>query len=585
MGRHTADPLRHRIRAGLRSRPVRFTAAVVAVVAVLGAGVLIDPTTSARLPWAEAAGSGGCRPREVRVLVAPELESLVGQILTPKDAAGCVDVRVQAEEPQQTLAGAGLVAPDQAPQLWIPDSTVWGQRAADDWPSESAGSLAETPVVIATSAKAAEQLGWSVTAPSWEQALHGSRPVAVPDYRARSESIEALLALWQTLGKGERANDEVLGAVLAADRQEVPAPDAALADAESGTAMAPLLPSTEQAVAAGNAVTARTGSANLVAVYPREGSPVLNYPILKIDGAAPTPALAEATQSVISRLTAPRAALLMRRAGFRGPDGAPAQGTGIRPDVDRSLQPPSRADVQGMIDRIDNLAAPSRILTVMDVSESMRAELDDGITRIAVEGEAVRLGTNVLPDRSYVGVWQFSSAINGVRAGTHYRELLPVRRLGSRDTSGETQRNQLMRSSVYPEQYLAGGEAPLFDVTISALRSMHQNYDPKAANAIIVLSGGQDDHSTGPGAATLTDVLHEISKLNRDGQNVAIYTAGLGPDADYAALGKIAEASGGHPYRIDTALQGQRALLDGLNRSRRIGAEPAAPPRRESPPS
>jgi hypothetical protein len=80
-------------------------------------------------------------------------------------------------------------------------------------------------------------------------------------------------------------------------------------------------------------------------------------------------------------------------------------------------------------------------------------------------------------------------------------------------------------------------------------------------------------------------VLHEISKLNRDGHNVAIYTAGLGPDADYAALRKIAEASGGHPYRIDTALQGQRALLDGLNRSRQIGAEPAAPPRQESPPS
>jgi Ca-activated chloride channel family protein len=109
----------------------------------------------------------------------------------------------------------------------------------------------------------------------------------------------------------------------------------------------------------------------------------------------------------------------------------------------------------------------------------------------------------------------------------------------------------------------------LYDTTIAAMRDMHAHYDPQAVNAVILLSDGGNSDKTG---ATLDDVVAEIHKLNTGKRKVAIYTAGLGADADYAALRRIAEASGGYTYRIDTALSGQQALLDGLRRSRRIGA-------------
>ena len=89
-----------------------------------------------------------------------------------------------------------------------------------------------------------------------------------------------------------------------------------------------------------------------------------------------------------------------------------------------------------------------------------------------------------------------------------------------------------------------------------------------ANKRIILLSDGGNSDKTG---ASLDDVVSEIKKLNRGKQKVAIYAAGLGAQADYAAMGQIADASGGHLYRIDTALAGQQALLDGLRRSRGIG--------------
>jgi Ca-activated chloride channel family protein len=559
VGKHAADLVDVAVpsRAGL---PGRVALSAAAVIVVIGAGVLVAPQAFAKLPWALRTHCAA--PQTLEVVVAPELESLVDQILSPQDAGAtgdtCVAVQVNSQEPQETVASSGVLPIDRAPQIWIPDDSVWGQKAL--WPSRSAGSLARTPVVIATSAKAVQELGWSTRNPTWAQALR-ARPVAVSDYRSRSESLDVLIALWQTLGRTKQAN-EVAGTVLAADRQELPTPAAAIDEARSGSSSAPLLPSTEQAVAHLNATS---GLPNLKAVYPSEGSPVLDYPILQITGASASAALAAATRSVITRLTSPRAGLLAREAGFRGPQGGDPFGAGITPTNSLVLKPPDRINIDGMISRLDALAAPSRILTVMDVSQSMKTKLSDGVTRIALEGEVTRLGVNLLPDRSSLGTWLFASNLNGAK---DYRVLNPVQRLGSHEPGGETHRSLMMRSAQKPERYLSGGGTALYDVTIAAFEEMHAHYDAKADNAIILISDGPNED---PAGADLAQVLAVIQKLNRGRQKVAIYTTGLGPDADYPALRKIADASGGYPYRIDTALEGQRSLLDGLNRSRHIG--------------
>ena len=310
---------------------------------------------------------------------------------------------------------------------------------------------------------------------------------------------------------------------------------------------------------------ATSTTAHLTAVYPREGSPSLDYPIYRVAATSGSPDQIGATQLVIEGLTSSAAQELVRRAGFRIVGDANPVGTGITTRSVKVLEPPSRTEVDGMIGRVEALAKPSRILTVLDVSLSMRAKLDDGLTRIGLAGAASRLGVNLLPDSGSVGLWIFASKMNG---NTDYRVIAPMKRLGSRGANGETQRSLLMRDAANSESYLTPGGTSLYDVTIAAMKNMHRNYDPKAANAIILLTDGANEDSTG---ATLDDVLNEIRRLNRGKEKVAIYTGGLGPDADYPAMRKIALTSGGYPYRIDNAQAGQQALLDGLRRSRKLG--------------
>ncbi len=551
-----------------RGRSSWIAVLAAATVTIVGAGIFVLPRhTLAMLPGVSA----NCVREPVDIAVSPELLNVVTQILRPLqdrrlDSGHCLAPTVRSQEPQETVASADILPINRAPQVWIPDATVWGEKAPR-WPKTSAGSLASTPVVVATSTAATETLGWAETDPTWFQVLRGTRPVIVPEYQSQSESLSALIALWQSLGKGKRADEQVMATVLAADRAELPQPAAAIADARSGSANAPLFPATEQAVAFLNATSTLP---QLTAVYPREGSPILNYPIYQMGSATETPAHRAAVKAVIARLQSGSALETLRQAGFRRPAGGSASvgnpvGTGIRRSQDVTvIAPPGQTEVDAMLSRVEALAKPSRILTVMDVSLSMRAKLQDGISRIQLAGAASRLGANLLPDSGLVGLWVFAGKMDGDK---DHRVLAQVKPLDSR-VGGETHRNLLIRLASTIEDNLSGGGTALYDTTIAAMREMHASYDPKAVNVIILLSDGGNSDKTG---ATLDDVLAEIRKVNRGKQKVAIYTAGLGPDADYAAMRKIADASGGHTYRIDTALGGQQALLDGLRRSRKVG--------------
>jgi Ca-activated chloride channel family protein len=542
------------------------------LVTIVGAGFLLVPQQSlAKLP-----GPFGqaCESEPVDIVVSPELLSVVTRLVRPLQGQTladnhCLVPSVRSQEPQETVASADILPLSRAPQVWIPDATVWGEKVPR-WPMSSLGSLASTPVVVATSVEAAKDLGWATKNPTWFQALRGGRPVIVPDYQSQSESLAVLIALWQSLGQGENAVEQVAATVLDADRSELPDPTEAVSDARSGSSNAPLFPATEQAVAYLNATSTIP---RLTAVYPREGSPILDYPIFRREGIDQSPAQRGGVAAVIDRLRSAASLEVLRQSGFRRPAGEPGSrtvsvgtpvGTGIRWSEDVTvLNPPRRPEVDAMIDRVDSLAKPSRILTVMDVSLSMRAQLQDGVSRIQLAGAAARLGANLLPDSGSVGLWVFAARMDGDK---DYRVIERVKPLDSR-SGGESHRNRLIRLASTIESHLSGGGTALYDTTIAAFRNMHANYDPKAVNVIILLSDGGNSDLTG---ATLDDMLAEIRKLNTARRHVAIFTAGLGADADYAALRKISNISGGHTYRIDTALSGQRALLDGVRRTHKL---------------
>jgi hypothetical protein len=568
MGRHTSAgeaPLEQVGSQGLGT-PARLGLVAAAVVVVIGAGVLVAPPDAlARLPWA---AKKPCTTENVDMLVEPEMRQAMVEIVQPLQneklpGGHCAKINVREQQGVETVASAAVLPPDRAPQIWVPDTAAWVQKVTS-WPMQQSDPLASSPVVVATSKSAAKALGWLERPPTWNAVLRGPRPMAVPDIQTHADSLAALIAMWQTLGKGREADSAVVNVVLAADRGQVPDPQAAFAVARSGSANSPVIPATEQDVAAANR---QTGVASMVAIYPREGSPTMDYPVMRVKATTETPDKTAAVELVLARLRTEEAQRIAQASGFRTPQGAVGSGKGIYSGPVRRLISPDQAEVDAMVSRIENLARPSRLLVLIDVSLSMREKLDDGLSRIQLATAAARMGADLLPDRSSAGVWIFASQLKGDQ---DWRDLAPVAPLGSTTKSGQNYRFYLEGLATDVGRFLTDRPTSLYDVVLAASREMHRTYDEKAVNAIIVLTDGSNDDRTG---ATIDQVLAELRSVNAGRQKVAIYTAGRGPEADYQSMWKIAQASGGYAYRIDSAREGQVSLLDGLRRSRRLGQQ------------
>jgi hypothetical protein len=540
MGRH-ADP-----RPSRRPTPAVLIAAAV-VVALLAGGLVW---------W--LVGSGGCDDRRtVAVTVAPELEALAEDRLAepiPLEDGGCAVADVTAQEPLQTVGDLGALEDDALPDVWVPDSSLWPARLPDV-PVEAGGSLGTSPVVLATSRAVADELGWTEEPPAWGEALASDRPVVVPDLATSAEGLAALSAVRASLGGGEEADNAVVRAVLAAQRGPAVSVAEALASGAENAADAPLVPVSEQEVYATN--RGADGS-ELVAVYPSDGSPSLDYPVLRVG--SPSGEDAAAADAVIEALTSDSARTAALDAGFRDADGAapPRAGeeTGTRGDAPSALELDPAA-VGSLVARLTSLAAPSRIVTVFDVSTSMEAPVGDG-TRATLARDAARATLTLVPGDFALGLWAFAYQLDG---GQDWVELVPTRELDAA-VDGGTQRDVLDEQlQTIPDRLTPGGTG-LYDTTLAAVRAAREDYDPTAVNSVLMVTDGtNEDDEGGLPLERLLSVLRSEADPERP---VKVIGVALGPDADLEALEQIAEATEGAAYSAVDPADLQTVLFDAL---------------------
>jgi hypothetical protein len=551
MGRH-ADT-----RAGTSNARPALVAGVAALALVVVAGLLVW--------W--FAGRGGDSDiaaadcTVVRVTVAPELGSLVEDLLAdpqPLDGSGCAIAEVTDQEPLQTVADLGALDTGALPQVWVPDSSLWLARA-EGTELETTGSVATSPLVLATSRAAVGQLGWSKSAPTWGEALATGRPVAVPDLAASAEGLTALAAVRQSLGGDEDADNAVVQAVLAAGRGEVPSPADALEAGSEGGADAPLVPVSEQEVITANS---GTDSASLVAVYPRDGSPALDYPATRV---GPTPDdVRPAVDAVLRALTSGTARDQVLSAGFRDADGSAPEDAGPDTGVHKSAPDALELDptaLQALLARLSSLATPSRLLTVIDVSTSMSAPAGAGGTRATLARDATKSALTLLPDSYSGGVWAFAYRLEGDQDWT---ELAPLRTFGADAGGGKSQRQLIDEQfDTLPDRLSPGGTG-LYDTTLAAVRAAREAYDPAAVNSVVLITDGEndDDHS----GIELPALLDTLRAEADPGRPVKVVGIGLGPDADLDALREIADATGGTAYPALDPEDLQSVLFDAIRR-------------------
>jgi hypothetical protein len=461
--------------------------------------------------------------------------------------------QVTAQEPLQTVGDLGALDADALPAVWVPDSSLWAARAGDA-PLQGAGSMGSSPVVLATSRAVADALGWTGQAPSWSQALATGRPLAVPDLAASAEGLSALAAVRSSLGGGEDADNAVVEAVLAAARTTPIAPADALAAGAAGGADAPLVPVSEQEVFSTNA---NATDPSLVAVYPTEGSPSLDYPVLRVGDRSGTERAA--TDAVVRALTSEQAQSRVRDAGFRGSDGTAPPGAGEQSGIQDSAPQQLALDpteVQGLFARLSSLAKPSRLLAVFDVSTSMKASVGTG-TRATLARDAAKSALTLFPDRSSIGLWAFARRLQG---DSDWMELVPTRTLDA-DAGGRPQRDVLSEQLDSIPGRLAPGGTGLYDTALAAVRSARANYDPAAVTSVVIITDGKDEDEDTIGLDALLQSLADEVDPSRP---VKVIGIALGPDADLGALEQIAGATGGAAYSALDENDLQTVLLDAL---------------------
>ena len=501
--------------------PALLAVATAMVVAVGGFVALGSASTDAASCEGPAA--------EVRVAAAPEIAPVLGEATRDLEAggAGCVDYEVQAVAPEQ-VAKTLAAEPGKAPDLWVPDFSVWLTRAAPDVTSTTiAKSIAKSPVVV---------VGRDVEAPSsWREV--GTKTVAYLDPLTSSASTAALLSAFGEMAVTGATKAE-MGAMMVPLAQRYGAqPDkpTTVEDVAQAAENGALGVMTEQQLVDAQSAGHASG---LSAAVPKPGTMVLDYPLaaLSHDDSAQ-----KAGRRLADYLAGSHGDELLAVNGFRDAANTPlGSGKGLGKGELGVLPAPDADQVSGALRQWAVLTVPSRSLAVVDVSGSMDFT-DEGRSRIALAVAAADGALKLFPDNAQIGLWAFSV---GRGAGNRdYTSLLPIRALGS-TSKGQPHRKALAASLGRLPGMTYGGTG-LYDTTLAAIRTVQDDYDARAVNNVILLTDGENDD---PGSLALPELVDTIERERDPARPVGVIAIGMGPDADAKALHRIAGATGGRSY-------------------------------------
>lgn len=519
-GRHAGDK-----DLGARGGLKYAVGAVALVVAVAVVGVLVarhdDPSASA-----------GCGSDVVvRVAVAPEAEDLVAAAARRVDRGSCLAYDVVGEPP--ALTAQSVAIGDGAPELWVPDSSVWVSRVSSQLvegvaaPKTVVRSIASTPVVLAWPKSDGPHPS------SWLSVLT-SATFTAGDPLATATAAGPLLAAYAEAARGVSPttfNTVSAAQVRLAQRQSgnpPPTDPAALLAAVAKSGGSTVV--SEQAFNAWS-----ESSAAFDPVLPTSASLALGYPLVAVSGDSEHDEAAEALGDAL--MSKPSQAAFTK-AGFRSPLGEPLESGRSVGDFE-AMSLSDDAIVADTIKRWSLIAMPARSLAVIDVSKQMKARAG-GSTKMALTVQAALKGLGLMPDSWALGTWVFSEKLDGKK---DWKALASMQRLDAKDGAG-TQRQKVTRViQSLPKR--VGGRTGLYDVTLAAYREVQASYDPKTVNSVIILTGGGNDD---PGSISQGELVAALQRERDPARPVVVVAIGITQDADGFALQKIATASGGQVY-------------------------------------
>ncbi|BCJ60588.1 hypothetical protein Jiend_40100 [Micromonospora endophytica] len=548
--------------------------------AAAAVGVLVV-TAGGWVGYRQLAGPDCSGKIELSVAVASELAPAVDEAASEWEEKGaavdgtCIDVTVAASDPVEVAAvvsakhGATLAGVGQAsgtavsPDVWIPDSSSWLLRlktggAAAFEPGNGA-SIASSPVVVAMPEPIATRLGWPQQELGWTDLLtrvNSDRPLktGIVEPTRDAAGLSGLLSLMTAASAGgETAEQDRIGALRAlasgasALRQDLLAKFPTSTDSTTLASALGAAALSEEDVIEYNA---RKPPVPLAALYLKPAPLPLDYPYAVLPGIEP--AKASAARVLFEALTTTSFKNRLAARSLRAPDGNwgdgfnPPQGAPSPAGGDASARPPAEGGVAagGLAPDAVERAVSSwsiatlsgRMLCVMDVSGSMRKPVPtaNGATRQQVTVEAARRGLNLFDDSWSVGLWAFSTNLDGAR---DYREVAPTGPLSR-------QRGTLERALDGIES--SSGNTGLYDTLLAAYKDVQQNWEPGKVNSIVLFTDGKNEDEDG---ISQRQLLAELKKLRDPEQPIQVIIIGIGDEVSKSELDTIAEeGAGGYAF-------------------------------------
>jgi hypothetical protein len=475
----------------------------------------------------------------------------------------CVDIEVFEADPadmaaaiagkyEKSLTGVGQAnGKTRIPDVWVADSSLWLQRLRAANPQSvpaTTKSIASSPVVLAMPEPIATTFGWpqkKITYADLIGKVASDQKVKVGIVEPSRDStglagLMTLATVAQAAGGGNATQATQIATAalraLAAGRsslrgdlmQKFPRGSDAAA-LGSGLTVAPL---SEQAVIQYNALQPPV---RLAAIYAEPFPPALDYPyvVLGSERASIADELLKSfdTQSFRDKLGP---------IGLRGSDGSAGKGFQTPSNAPGALTAtplPEAAAIEGLLGKWQAITLPARMLAVLDVSGSMLEPVPTagGATRMQVTLEAARKGMGLFDDSWALGVWIFSTLMDGNK---DYKQLVPIGPLVS-------QRTQCLQAlaTVAPKK---NGDTALYDTILAAYKAVQSGWDSGRINSIIVMTDGENDDPAG--GLSLEQLIGELKKTADPARPIQVILIGIGDKVNPASMKQITDAVGGGTF-------------------------------------
>ncbi|MGB3438891.1 MAG: substrate-binding and VWA domain-containing protein [Actinophytocola sp.] len=480
---------------------------------------------------------------QLNVTASPDIAPVLARTardLSTEDT--CYSVRVSNSESAATAESLVVSDGTEQPDVWLPDSTVWLQRAeargAFDAPV-SGTSIASSPVVLGLTEDVAKQLGWPGKTLTWTDVL-GSQAlrIGIPDPALEPVGVSVLYGARELLKTQPDPAAAVTTQLRRLSANALPSVSDLFGRLPgAGSEEAPLdgFFVSEAAVLRQNA---KPNAVPMVAVYAQPAVPALDYPYIVLPD-TPT-RKRSAAEKFLTALMTQRTADTLSDAGFRTPDGEMLRKRGNDQHMSAAKMTPAELPPSDQVDALLNewsgVNLSGRVQVLLDVSGSMAEPVPGtGRNRMAVTLQAAELGIGLMKPTTKIGVWLFSTNLDGDK---DYKELLPVQPISEQVSSGAFAKLRQVRA-------IPNGATGLYDSTLAAYRASRQNFEPGRINTVIVMTDGRNED---PNSISRDQLLAELAKLQDPQRPIRIVGIGIGPDIDVGELQSIAGATGGQAF-------------------------------------